>query len=404
MIGGKLEELGKDPMNIEVIIDDPVPDTPTRGKVSLRDEERVFVSIDEPTVEAGRDTPPTMDDTHEGSSTSEPEGGETTARGFEEDSDGDELHRCQMELERTHQALQLEQERTLSLEEELHREQERTRTLEEQHASALEEVRTMRDGLEMARGKVRDTWRMHCAQLVKWDAEMADGDAEIARLRARVAELDRAGREGPLVVPRAVEGTATTDTEMTPELLAGVATSVWSSTPVITVPDPAPVSGTVRVPTSIPVVTTPPVVVPAPVSALTVTTPPAVPASIPVVNTPPVKIPVSVSMSMTTPHPVTPSTITPATVLAAVMTPLPLSTTVTPSTTVMTPPPAILSTSVRTDATRSMVEISQHAPITSSDVKASDSGAGPPRRGKAPPIDNYTGEDQRIRFDDWLPV
>ena len=55
MIGGKLEELDKDPMNVEVIIDDPVPDTPTRGKVSLRDEEEVFVSVDELVVETGRD-------------------------------------------------------------------------------------------------------------------------------------------------------------------------------------------------------------------------------------------------------------------------------------------------------------------------------------------------------------
>ena len=50
----------------------------------------------------------------------------------------------------------------------------------------------MKDGLETEKSKARSAWRLHCQQLAQWDAELASGDAEIERLRARVAELEHA--------------------------------------------------------------------------------------------------------------------------------------------------------------------------------------------------------------------
>ena len=46
MIGDKVEEMGKDQQNVEVVLDDPVPDANQYSRLSLHDEEGVFLNCE----------------------------------------------------------------------------------------------------------------------------------------------------------------------------------------------------------------------------------------------------------------------------------------------------------------------------------------------------------------------
>ena len=50
-----------------------------------------------------------------------------------------------------------------------------------------------------------------------------------------------------------------------------------------------------------------------------------------------------------------------------------------------------------------------HTPLTVTDLSGEDDIVPPvrhtrPRRGKAPPVDAFSGENPEVRFDDWLPA
>lgn len=54
----------------------------------------------------------------------------------------------------------------------------------------MTEVSALKERLESERGKSRKAWRLLCEQITQYDADMAEGDAEIARLKAKIAELE----------------------------------------------------------------------------------------------------------------------------------------------------------------------------------------------------------------------
>lgn len=402
MIGGKVEELGKDQLNVEVVLDDPFPDSNFYRKVSLRDEEGVFLHVGCEQLEGmegmvshaqrSRSGSEGSEMNHEGSPMSQA-GADSDERGSEgehhesdHDTSGDPtagaLHECQELLRQAGEALHLEQEKTAALESELNTEQVKTAGLKSELAATKEEVSRVKDGLVAEKSKVRGAWRLHCQQLAQWDAELASGDAEIERLKARVAELECAILElhGS---PEAIRPAATT--VGMPE--AAALRARFSTTDTLAVATSARVAATVPVTTTS--VTLPPSLIPpalgiAPTPRVSAVAPPVlggagsvsglatrVPgrsvsvssASHHVSSTPPMCRD-GVSTSTTTPPMVTP-TIAPA----------PYSI-VTPPTTGTTLTPAPLLTSTLT-----------------------------PRRGKAPPVDAYTGEDpEAVRLEVWLPT
>ena len=83
--------------------------------------------------------------------------------------------------------------------------------------AAAEEVSILREELRAEKVKGHDNWEMHCRQLIRWDAEGAERDAEIAELKTRLAMLEAAGRVlTPVTVVGVVPHAVVTSTHVTP--------------------------------------------------------------------------------------------------------------------------------------------------------------------------------------------
>ena len=487
MVGGKVEEMGKDQLNVEVVLDDPLPEANSYAKVSLRDDSGVFVEVqcgqrDGGDVDSQRSRSGSRSRT--GSETEGEHnqmmsmGGETLemhgSEGEQSPGAGDmttkeQLRGCQELLKCTVEALREEQLKTTTLEEELHRRtatleaelgasQKRATTLESELTAAQPEVSRLSDGLEEEKGKRRSAWRLHCQQLAQWDAELTSGDAEIARLKARLGELERAVPD-----PRGPPRIATTSTVGAPETAAlGARASAHEREPVHTTEHFAP---PISVVTRVPVTTTsvlPSQLVPSVVPPVFVTaaTPPRVSTVTPVLSgngsvhglattvSPSVhpagglpavypygslsstamSLPSTLTTSLIPPHPmanlavtlpnssvtlpnptVTPlnPTVTPPNPMANLAVTLPNSSvtlpnpTVTPLNPTVTPPNPMANLAVTPPNPTVTPPISRTTPMLAPPA----TGGGTPRRGKAPPVDPYTGEDPEAnRFEDWLPT
>ena len=107
-------------------------------------------------------------------------------------SDGQTSTR-QAELEIVLKSYRLELQ---ALKDVLVQERERSYTLQLEGEAAAEEVSRLREELRAEKVKGHDNWEMHCRQLIRWDAEGAERDAEIAELidKTRLATLEAAGR------------------------------------------------------------------------------------------------------------------------------------------------------------------------------------------------------------------
>ena len=133
LIDGKLEELGRDPRNVQVILQEHG----SQGThISLQDEEGVFLRV-EPKRSAER----------EGERTSW-ESGES----IEREGVGEEA-----ELIRALQS----------------------------------EVAALKAELQRQKGRVKETWRLSCTQLAETDSALTEKDEEIARLREELAQARR---------------------------------------------------------------------------------------------------------------------------------------------------------------------------------------------------------------------
>ena len=61
---------------------------------------------------------------------------------------------------------------------------------EERNAALAREVSSLREGIQKQQDRVRELWKLNCEQLAEHD-NIADKDAEILSLRARLEELAR---------------------------------------------------------------------------------------------------------------------------------------------------------------------------------------------------------------------
>ena len=313
MIDGKLAAMDKEPQNVQVVI----ADTEEGGVecLVLQDETGVFLrTTDGDTTDEDRTR---REDESES-------GGVDKGAPVTEDTLQAELEEARLKQTEMAEQLVSQQAELDSAVEALARERDRVEILRREKEA---EVSKIREELIQEQGKVRYIWRMNCEQLAQYDTESSEKDAEIARLKARLAALG--------------------SPEHAPDVVSPPAT--------------APGSG-VTPPTSIPV------------SVVTLPTVDTLPSH--ATTTPPPGLPVSVSAPLCVDCvPASSSTVTPAvTFVSSYTTPTP---TVTP----------IVAGAVSGTVPRMTV-----------------SCAGVSRRGKAPPVDAYTGENAEVRFEDWLPT
>ena len=88
----------------------------------------------------------------------------------------------------------------------------------------------------MEKDKVSGMW--HCSQLARWDAEGAERDTKIAQLKARIAMLEKAGRESlPVPTVGVASHVVSTSTHVTPSVTTSsrcfvlLSYTCWSSVP-----------------------------------------------------------------------------------------------------------------------------------------------------------------------------
>ena len=154
MVEGTLTERGEEPRNIQVALIEGVEGV----VIELQNEDGAFLTI-EPEPEIERD--------HEEPGTDEAVGAETAC----EAEDGTESDSRAREAE---------------LETELDR-------LMEENTALQEEVSGLRDGMEGARRKYNELWRINCEQLVEHDVSLAAKEDEVESLKKRIAELEARG-------------------------------------------------------------------------------------------------------------------------------------------------------------------------------------------------------------------
>lgn len=145
MIEGKLLEMGREPRNTQVLLQEAA-----RGvHVSLQDVDGIFLEA-EPPVRA-----------------ESPNGGSEQGEGLGEPGadDTEPLRQALHEAECEKHALQ-------------------------------QEVRAMREELESVRARVKEMWRVNCAQLSEFDAAITAKDDELAKLRRQLAPASHASRDG----------------------------------------------------------------------------------------------------------------------------------------------------------------------------------------------------------------
>ena len=168
MIDGKLEEMGRDSRNVQVIV---TRDQHGHETLSLRDVNGEFVDVGmvedlEGAVTVG-----------EGGVDTEESGSTTSERSPHSADELEDLKEWNATLS-AHNA-----------------------ELVAQVSSLKEEVSEVRDKLTKETERVGEMWKMNCAQVTGFDETFTAKDSEIARLKARISELERARPTSPVLVP-----------------------------------------------------------------------------------------------------------------------------------------------------------------------------------------------------------
>ena len=142
IIEGKLAEMGRQPRNVQVVLEGG---SPTAG-LSLRDETGIFVTVDpEVLSEAVHDREPTERDNEE------------TRQSLSEEEDNEEsVESLKVALEEANQ----------------------------QKEALQEEVQTLRQELAASKARITELWKLSCSQVQEYDQIIAAKDDEIAELRA----------------------------------------------------------------------------------------------------------------------------------------------------------------------------------------------------------------------------
>ena len=249
-------------------------------------------------------------------------------------------------------------------------EEERSRREEvETHNSRLqEEVRELSVKLEQSKNRIKQLWKVNCSQLTEFELILAEHEEEIATLKRRLSP------KGDGTVPP-LDGLTTSPPHVT------------SIVPVsLTVPTTTTPGSTVT-PASI---TTPTTAVHSVLSSMTVTAPTVTLTS--VLPSASVSTPVlSVSPSASVSTPVT-------SVLPSARVSIPVLPSVTATS--MTTPSASLSTAQSVTSTNTSVS----SAVAQSTSNVRPGAASRARQGKAPPIEPFTGDNEVVRLDDWIPT
>ena len=161
IIEGKLTELGREPQNVQVVMEEG---TPTAG-LRLQDESGTFV-----TVEA-------EEPTHPEELVEEPV---VETDGLQEDNDEDDISSLRQALEEV--------------------------TLQKQ--TLEEEVEGLKQELGNSRSRITELWKMSCTQVQEYDRIVAAKDDEITKLRSQISNLSRSSLSE-------VQNTSFTSVEMT---------------------------------------------------------------------------------------------------------------------------------------------------------------------------------------------
>lgn len=164
-------EMGREQQNVKVVCEDSLTESSGGRSISLRDKHGIFLKVDcEPVAmtsltATGADE---KEDNEEQSGISETVHSELEEGAEQECLTKKELLECHAKLAETGTLL----------------------TLESDLSSAMTEVSALKERLESEKGKSQKAWRLLCEQITQYDADMAEGDAEIARLKAIIAELE----------------------------------------------------------------------------------------------------------------------------------------------------------------------------------------------------------------------
>ena len=247
----------------------------------------------------------------------------------------------------------------------LGRERDRSAGLEAEVTSLSLEVSGLKADLSAEQDRLRKMWQLHCERLSRWDNECADKDTEIEQLKARLAT---AGAREPVSHP-------------------GMAVGV---SPALSTP-PTVTTGPVPLPT----VSTSSMSIPPPISGLaSVVTTPGTVTTIPALS----------GISSITPAITAVPKVT--TSFSSVgMSHIPVVAHPLPSTT--TSPCIVTGPCVAAGVCATPHAVSHIAPYVASHAATTVVPGGmlaTPRRGKAPPVDSYSGEDAEIRLEDWIPT
>ena len=283
----------------------------------------------------------------------------------------DEVTQLREEMERLQREAQMEVERVQQVASaELEAAQrEKTAEVERVRREMAAEIELLRAQLKKEKERAKKLWALNCKRMAEQENLLVEKDMEIEELRVRLVDYSVHGG----TVGGNEESTPTVGTERSAVLpvttAIGFGSAVLAPSTTVSTSPPAVLTPSTTVLTPPTTVSTPPPAVLTP--STTVSTPPSAVSTLPTTMTPPISV-------------VTPLA---STVLATA-----------------TSGPRLASSTLST-AARVFVPSVVSTSGTGSDgnVATPSTSTRTSRKGRAPPIDQYTGEDADVRFDDWLP-
>ena len=283
----------------------------------------------------------------------------------------DEVTQLREEMERLQREAQMEVERVQQVASaELEAAQrEKTAEVERVRREMAAEIELLRAQLKKEKERAKKLWALNCKRMAEQENLLVEKDMEIEELRVRLVDYSVHGG----TVGGHEESTPTVGTEHSAVLpvttAIGFRSAVLTPPTTVSTPPPAVLTPSTTVLTPPTTVSTPPPAVLTP--STTVSTPPSAVSTLPTTMTPPISV-----------------VIPPASTVLATATSGPRLASSTLSTAARVFVPSVVTTS----GTGSDGNVA--TPSTSTRTS---------RKGRAPPIDQYTGEDADVRFDDWLP-
>ena len=152
LIDGKLIAMGKEPMNVQVVV------TGAAGTPALQDEGGVFVETTDDGVEDGEHSP-------------------EDRAALEEDAES---------LEELQSRLETVMREKAEAESALEERSQRVATLEASETASAARIRDLIGELESEKERARTMWRLNCDQIARYDTELVERESEVTALRTQL--------------------------------------------------------------------------------------------------------------------------------------------------------------------------------------------------------------------------